>query len=386
MKQCIFRVVRARMCADADREREIWLIAKHNIPFYPINEWLDIKSIRKSSTGKEYANKLCVYLNFLDDKDISFENATTNDVMAFFMSLIYRNHKDGNSNIIHMQSPLSYSTLSKYVTVITEFYKWLEQIGVHQMEFQMKDNMRKARKSFLYGQIHSYEYKYIIDRHILRLSAKREYIKWYTENEVAVLCSCFLTLRDMAVFLITLEGFRIDEALSMQLESYDSQKGCVSPSRSKGKPNAYPGSVKHRVVYLPNSTREVLDKYLLTERTQAETQSGIISQNLFINIKAGNNQGMPLSYRNYWEVLKRCAERTGFDVTKIRTHSGRSTKVMQFLEHQATHPEDNISDEMISEHFGWKSLDSIEPYRNYNNPIIAKAVFDKLQRAKEGRK
>jgi integrase/recombinase XerD len=360
----------------------MWLITKQNIPFYHINEWLDMKSIRKSSTGKEYANKLCAYLNFLNSKGVSFAEATTDDVIAFLMQLMGRGYDD--DSVIRMQAPLSYSTLSKYVTVITEFYKWLEQTGVHHIEFQTKNNVTRARKSFLYGQIGSYEYKYIIDRHILRLSAKREYIKWYTEDEVTAICSCFLTLRDLAVFLITLEGCRIDEVLSMQLEDYDSQKGCISPSRSKGKPDAYPGSVKHRIVYLPQSTREVLDGYLLTERIQAETQSGILSQNLFINMRSGNDQGAPLYYRNYWEILKRCAKKAGFDVKKIRTHSGRSTKVMQFLEHQATHPEDNISDEMVSEHFGWKSLDSIGPYRNYNNPVIAKAVFDKLQRAKEG--
>jgi len=383
-EQRVFKVARARMCAETSGEREIWLITKHGIPFYPVNEWLDMKSIRKASTGKEYANKLCVYLNFLNDRGISFEDAVTDDVMAFFMRLINRNYED--SGTIRMRNPLSYSTLIKYVTVITELYKWLEQTGVHHMGFQTKENAKKAQKSFLYGQIGSYEYKYIIDRHILRLSAKREYIKWYTEDESTALCSSFRTLRDLAIFLVTLEGFRIDETLSIQLEDYDPQKGCISPSRSKGKPDASPGDFKHRTVFLPHSTREVLDSYLLTERAQAETQSGFLSQTIFINLKAGSSQSVPLSYRNYWEILKRCAARAGLDSKKIRTHSGRSTKAMQFLEHQAAHPEDNISDAMILEHFGWKSLDSIEPYRNYDNPVIAKAVFDKLQKAKEGQR
>ncbi|WP_170313360.1 tyrosine-type recombinase/integrase [Lacrimispora amygdalina] len=372
------------MPAPSGGERELWLITRHGIPFYQINEWLDLKSIRKISTGKEYAHKLCVYLNFLHGQGISFEDAVTDDVMAFLMRLMGRSYEDGG--VIRLRAPLSYSTLSKYVTVITEFYKWLEQTGMHHVEFQTMDNAKRAQKSFLYGQISSYEYKYIIDRHMLRLTAKREYIKWYTDDEVVTICSCFLTLRDLAIFLVTLEGFRIDEVLSMQLEDYDSQAGRISPSRSKGKPDASSGDFKHRTVFLPQSTRDVLDRYLLTERSQAETQSGLLSQTIFINLKAGCSQGTPLAYRNYWEILKKCAARAGLDSKKIRTHSGRSTKVMQFLEHQAAHPENNISDAMISEHFGWKSLDSIEPYRNYNNPIIAKAVFDKLQKAKEGQR
>lgn len=383
-EQQAFRVVRARIPTNTVGERELWLITKQGIPHYPINEWLDVKSIRKTSTGKEYAHKLCVYLNYLHSRGKSFEDAVTDDVMAFLMRLINRSHEDGGA--IRMRAPLSYSTLSKYITVITEFYKWLEQAGDHQIHFQAKEHTRRSQRSFLYGQIGSYEYKYIVDRHILRLTAKREYIKWYTEDEAAALCSSFLALRDLAVFLVTLEGFRIDEALSMQIEDYDSRAGCISPSRSKGKPDAALGDFKHRTVFLPQATRNVLDSYILTERAEVETQSGLLSQAIFINLKAGPNQGAPLSYRNYWEILKKCAVRAGLDSKKIRTHSGRSTKAMQFLEHQATHPEDNVSDAMILEHFGWRSMDSIEPYRNYNNPVIAKAVFDKLQKAKEGQR
>lgn len=381
MSEKIFKVVHAKIKAANGDFRENWLITKQSIPFYPVNEWLDMKSIRKISTGREYANKLCVFLNYLNDKGKSFEDAITDDVMTFFMCLI-RNGCAENG-VIRIKPPLSYSTLSKYATVITEFYKWLEQTGTH-MNFQTKHNVKKAQKSFLYGQISSYEYKYIIDRHILSLNARREYIKWYTEDEISALCSCFVALRDLAVFLVTLEGFRIDEALSMQLDNYDSEKGTISPSRSKGKPTSLAGDSKHRIVMLPRSTCDILDKYLLTERAHAETQSGLLSQTIFINLKAGKGQGTSLGYRNYWEILKRCAARAGLDNTKIRTHSGRSTKAMQFLEHQATHPEDSISDAMILEHFGWKSLDSIEPYRDYNNPVIAKAVFDKLQKAKGG--
>lgn len=382
-EQQVFKVVRARVPTSTNSERELWMITKQGIPHYPINEWLDVKSIRKTSTGKEYAHKLCVYLNYLYSKGKSFEDAVTDDVMVFLMRLINRSYE--NDGVIRMQTPLSYSTLSKYITVITEFYKWLEHVGDHHIQFQMKEHTQRSRRSFLYGQIGSYEYKYIVDRHILRLTAKREYIKWYTEDEAAALCSSFLTLRDLAVFLVTLEGFRIDEALSMQLEDYDAGVGYISPSRSKGKPDAAIGDFKHRTVFLPQTARNVLDNYILTERAEAETQSGLLSQAIFINLKAGPNQGGPLAYRNYWEILKKCAVRAGLDSKKIRTHSGRSTKAMQFLEHQAAHPEDNISDAMILEHFGWRSIDSIEPYRNYNNPVIAKAVFDKLQKAKEGK-
>lgn len=67
----------------------------------------------------------------------------------------------------------------------------------------------------------------------------------------------------------------------------------------------------------------------------------------------------------------------------IRTHNGRSTKAMEFLEHQALYPEDGITDVIIAESFGWNSVDSIRHYRDHNNQIIAKTVNDKLH-AKRG--
>lgn len=44
---------------------------------------------------------------------------------------------------------------------------------------------------------------------------------------------------------------------------------------------------------------------------------------------------------------------------------------MEFLEHQAKHPEDEIEDSTIMQCFGWRSADSISSYRDYNNQVIA---------------
>jgi integrase/recombinase XerD len=56
---------------------------------------------------------------------------------------------------------------------------------------------------------------------------------------------------------------------------------------------------------------------------------------------------------------------------------------MEFLEHQALHPEDGITDAIIMESFGWRSFDSIDHYRDHNNQIIAKAVMEKLHKGAE---
>ena len=215
------------------------------------------------------------------------------------------------------------------------------------------------------------------------LKPGRDYLKWYDENTKRALCGNFQTLRDEAVLRLTFEGFRIDEALSVTFDSYNATERLIQPTRSKGKTDAHRGNNRLRLVALPESVCSVLNRYIQTERAIAETGSEKISQYLFINLNAGKAQGEPLRYRNYLKILKRCAKRAGLDESKIRTHNGRSTKVMEFLEHQALHPEDNITDGIIMESFGWRSFSSIDHYRDHNNPIIAKAVMEKLHKGGE---
>jgi integrase len=253
-----------------------------------------------------------------------------------------------------------------------------------QIQFLLKRDTKHARKSYLYGQIYSYDYKYIIDRYLPRLKSTKDYIKWYTDEEKLRICNSFSTLRDESVFRLTLEGLRIDEALSVRLNDFDAVQGIIKPSRSKGKSSVESGRENHlRVVALPKETCALLERYIATERMLAENESMVVSQYIFINIKADKYQGQPLSYRNYLRILKLAAKKAGFNSERIRTHSGRSTKVMDILEYGALHPEKGLSDVELLETFGWKSTDSIEPYRNHNNPIIAKSLIEKLHNMKE---
>lgn len=56
---------------------------------------------------------------------------------------------------------------------------------------------------------------------------------------------------------------------------------------------------------------------------------------------------------------------------------------MEFVEHQACHPEDGITDAIIMESFGWRSADTIIHYRDHNNQVIARTVMEKLHRKKD---
>lgn len=377
-----FRLVRFRFETDAGNTIDRFMITDNRIPLVEANQWIEMKSMRKASTGKEYAKKLVVFFNYLEKHGIEYSNADNLCVQNFLKYLI-----QGDVVGLQYKSPescLSYSTLSKYVVVITEFYKWLTQLRGSNMTFYEGKNNKRAHKSFLYGQIYTYDYTYIINLSLPIQNGRKEYMKWYDDATKELLCANFMTLRDEAVFRLTLEGFRIDEVLSMTLDSYNALKRLVQPTRSKGKPDVHGNNNFLRTVALPQITCRIINQYMETERMLAENESGIVSQFLFLNIKRGRFQGLPLSYDNYRKSLLSCAERAGLDSSAIRTHNGRSTKAMEYLEHQALHPEDGVTDVIIAESFGWKSLDSIRHYRDHNNQVIAKAVMDKLHMKKGG--
>lgn len=248
-----------------------------------LSQWVMCKCIRKASTGREYGGRLVFYLNYLDSIDIEYADADNDTVKRFINYAIYGDRQ--NNNIVSTEPQITYSTLNGYIVAVTEFYKWLDDNYESNMEFEIKTDRHYVKKSFFYGQIYSQDYKYLIDKKIPLLKPKREFIKWYSDEEKESLCKNFKCLRDEAVFRLTLEGFRIDEVLSMELGNYDSLKRLIQPMRSKGKLSAY--SAKNntlRTVALPQNTCDIIDRYIVEERTVAENESGVINQNLFINI------------------------------------------------------------------------------------------------------
>lgn len=373
-KEPRFRVAKFRFETETGECWVKYMIIDNYIPFFRANQWLELKSIRKASTGLEYAKKIAKFLNWLDQQSLSYDQISNHNVRTFLHHLIFGNLQ--NDKILSLPYTVSSSTFRTYITVITDFYKWLDEII--QTEMVWKSKKIQANNSFLYGQIYNYEYRYLVDGYAAMLKPGRDYIKWYDDTTKDALCSNFLTPRDEAVLRLTFEGFRIDEVLSITLDSYNAIDRIVQPTRSKGRANASRESNPLRVVALPEKTCNIIDRYIQTERATAEMGSRQISQYLFINLNSGKTQGNPLRYHNYLKILKRCAERAGLDSSKIRTHNGRSTKAMEFLEHQALYPEDNITDGIIMESFGWRSFSSIDHYRNHNNQIIAKSVMEKL--------
>lgn len=165
-----FRAVKFRFEIDIGTYWERYMITDNHIPLFRVNQWLEKKSMRKASTGLEYAKKMAVFLNWLDNYDVSYENATNRHVRQFLHFLIFGELQD--AKIKSIQTTVSSSTLRGYIAVITGFYKWLDDICQTEMIWSSKHI--QANKSFLYGQIYSYEYQYLVDSYAAMLKPGRD--------------------------------------------------------------------------------------------------------------------------------------------------------------------------------------------------------------------
>ena len=52
-----------------------------------VNKFLHWTALRSKNTSKQYAYRLCRYLNFLKEKDKSYITATTKDLRNFILSI-----------------------------------------------------------------------------------------------------------------------------------------------------------------------------------------------------------------------------------------------------------------------------------------------------------
>lgn len=351
-------------------EKECYFMLDDGIPMFEINRWLEYKGSRSILTARTYAYSLRRFLNFLDFKGKSYKEATKKDVMLFVDNILFLD----DENVLNIESKISYNTASNYLTVIKEFYRYLEDFNSENSNITFfNKRKRNSKEIYLYGQIWDMDIKEMLNTKINRIKGTKEYIKWYTDEEIEAIeaiISRFYTLRDKAIFLLTLEGMRIDEVLSLTLDSYDEFEGTVIPNRTKGS--------KYRKVPIRERTKKALEDYLYSERSAVEAQMGLINNDMFVNLKEGKSQGKAVTYNNMLNIIKGAAKRAGLDNKKICTHSGRSTRVMELLRHQAKNPEDNITDEQIRLLMGWNSPESIKSYVNYKDERILIDIAKKI--------
>lgn len=378
----MYKVEKAKIKLDNGKYKDIFLITKDRIPEYDINEFLEEMSFNKESTGRTYAYYLVHYLNFLGLIDKKYYEATNATVKRYIKWCIY-----GSEDTLTIEGNISYSTMKIKIAVIKAFYRYLINVGFDVQINYEKSKVYKNDRSLLYGQIIEVDYIKLFEKYIRKMNPNKEYIKWYTTEQIEAILNNFNSLRDKAIFLIQLEGMRIDEVLSIRVSDYDQFERVLQPTRAKRQPDTLEDSENNqRYIALDERTTKIIDDYIFTERIKAENESGVYSDWLFINLNKGMNQGSVLTQGNYRKILKSASKRAGLDESKIRTHSGRSTKANELFEHSVLHPEDGVNEIIIKEIMGWSDIRSLDAYKKTTNKTVALETAKKIQKAKDKRR
>lgn len=351
-------------------------------PFY-INKFLHVKNITSVSTCKQYAYRISKWLNYLEDKEIDYKDAKNEHYYKFLIYLSY----DSQNNLINIaESKRSGFTIKSYSSPIKSLYRYLKEIGVS-VNFEPGEISADAGKSFFFGQgmVSSNEREATIINNVFEHSKPVDYIKWYTDEQIEAIFSNSRTVRDKAIFSLSLDGMRIDEIITLRMSDYDDQNGIVKLYHSKGRTTGDTG----RIVALSERSQQFLNDYIFNERMNVETDlladNKILGETIFINLRKDKYYGQPIKYHSCLNVLKVTAKHAGLPPERVRTHSGRSTSAANMYQLQMTNPELNLTDEQIRLRHGWKRSESADPYKNMNDPVIALKTKEILENAKAKR-
>lgn len=362
-----------------------WIIDHpDNYPYY-VNKYLHVKALNSSNTAKQYAYKLCAFLNYLEKWfGIDYLHADVNHLKRFFRFIEYKNNDDITDI---SEYSCSVATLEAYSWAIKGLYGFLKG----QLSDEDEASIKKLVGTDLPQNLYDFNWKsakpqFLIVDDFHKGKDPVNYIKWYSEEEKKSIMSNFSTTRDKAIFSMSFDGLRIDEILSSQCDRYDRFDGTIKLYRSKGKKS---GSDETRLCVLSEESRQYLEDYLYSERSIVEqdfNQEGIIISNyIFVNLKKNSKSyGKPVQYNSFLKILKCAASRAGLDRDRIRTHSGRSTQAAALFRQQSQDPK-SITDNQILEIMGWSSMKSANPYKNRQDKETTINTAKILQREKDKR-
>ncbi|PHR54208.1 MAG: hypothetical protein COA44_13845 [Arcobacter sp.] len=346
-------------------------ICEDEIPIYPPSKWLKSKPI---TTAKTYGTTLVRFFNFLKKRRKSYWKASRKDFRDFFI-LITEYDEDGDSL---EEVSIQYQTAENYKTALVGFYRFLNQyydndiVKVYEYAEKMgwigMDVKIKTRWN---------DIEVVVDEVLKELAhsgkmkvGNKEYLLEYTEDEIAVLYLNIYGSRNRAIFLCTLHGMRIDEVLSIKIKDYDTKKGSVKPSRSKGRKQE-----QIREVMIDSETLNQIEVYLQDERKPAEKKAKSQKcEYMFVNTREVYDvlNFTQYTYGSFRSSLLLAAVRAEI-MKDVRTHTGRSHRATTLLK-MMTSGEIKLSDEQFRLIFGWKSMDSATPYVEHENKRVADEI------------
>ena len=370
----MYRIQRGRKSHKNGNISNFYFICRPNVPDFYSSLFVSNKSKNSLEYGKRVGYSLTKYFNFLLKRNVEYWNATDSDIKAYMLYLI---NFDTKKDEIVSEPTAGYPTIQKQKDILVKFYKFLWQFSDHSV---LQINKWQDNNLFEYDTTLTLTWNDVktiadatLDLFLTKYkTSSKEYLMEYTDDEIKAIYTNFKNYRNRAIFLITLHGMRIDEVLSIKLKDYSPQKNTVKPSRSKGT-----GRGRKRTVVLGDLVVNIIENYILHERNPAEVKAKKHNDFLFVNTRSVENEIAFNEYTasSYRSTLISAAKKAGIK-ENVRTHTGRSDKATKLVK-SMVNGDLQISDEIIRQIMGWKSIESIRPYVDHANEEIAKGFAKK---------
>lgn len=290
----------------------------------------------KVNTVYDYCQKLVRYLNWLEKKELRYDEVKPYIVQRFI------DYLQGNTqeNVIKLENKIANQTINCYLTAISNFYKFIEEYTslnsinpilyeegfapafIHKSFFH-HININKASRSRM-------KYRTRIIRN------KSKYRKRKTKEEIKVFRNVIQNTRDALIFdILYLTGMRISELLNLKIFDYkddlDEKWGVINIVERDL--NEYRSINIARCRQIKTGSRRVLvykelisriEEYIIKDRKFIEYEEFI-----FVGNKGTRSAGLPISRAAIEKKFRKYSDKSGI---KITPHMLRHTHITELTE------------------------------------------------------
>ncbi|KEI86132.1 transposase [Clostridium botulinum B2 267] len=286
------------------------------LPIEPILKFIRFKDNTNyaRNTLRMYCQHLKLYFEYLQQRDINFQDITIDDLALFvnWLQNPYESLKVIPSH--HIESARSPRTINIIINTVLAFYDYI--LRHEEYSNNISDRLKKfvstpSRnfKGFLYGIAHEQKK---VTSNILKLKVPKSKPKTLSKEEIGTLVRTCSNLRDK--FLLTLlyeTGMRIGETLSLWIEDIDISDMVIDlKDRGELENNAEIKTVSSpRRIDISQNLADMFMEYIAEYHTEE-----VETNHIFIKL-SGSSKYKPMNYTDSDNLFRTLRKKTGIYVT-----------------------------------------------------------------------
>ena len=266
------------------------------------------------NTLRMYCQHLKLYFEYLEQREINFQDVTIDD-LALFINWLQNPYKSLKVIPVHLtDTARNPRTVNIVINTVLAFYDYI--LRHEEYSNNISDRLKKfvstpSRnfKGFLYGIAYD---KKKVTSNILKLKVPKSKPKTLTKAEITILIKACNNLRDKFLLSLLYEtGIRIGEALSLWIEDFDVSEMIIDiKDRGQLENNAEIKTVSSpRRIDISQNLVDVFMEYIVEYHTEE-----VETNHIFIRI-SGNNKNKAMTYIDVDNLFRMLNKKAGIYVT-----------------------------------------------------------------------